>query len=269
VSGQDWPELAGETGEIWDRNAEIFDRKMGDVGNDWHLKLIRPATERLLDVQPDERVLDAACGPGLFSRRLSDLGARVVAFDVSSEMIKYARTRSEAYSGLIDFHVIDATDLDQLKGLGDEPFDAAVANMALMDIPAVGPLAGWLATALRPGGRLVFSVMHPCFQAPGMTKLAEETETGGELVTRFSVKISEYATPQVHEGIAIVGQPVPQHYFHRPLNGLLSAFFEAGFVVDGLEEPAFGPDDDPTKLQSWANRAEIPPVLVVRVRRPK
>lgn len=269
MSRQDWPELAGETREIWDRNAETFDRKMGDAGNDWHLKLIRPATERLLDVQPGERVLDAACGQGLYSRRLCDLGARVVAFDVSSEMIRYARQRSEAYADRIDFHVIDATDSDQLKGLGAEPFDAAVANMALMDVPALEPLVTWLARALKPGGRLVFSVMHPCFQAPGMVKLAEETETGGELVTRYSVNISRYATPQVHEGIAIVGQPVPQHYFHRPLNGLLSTFFAAGFVVDGLEEPAFGPEDEPTRLQSWANREEIPPVLVVRVRKPQ
>ena len=49
MSSQDWPELADETREIWDKNAETFDRKMGDAGNDWHLKLIRPATERLLD----------------------------------------------------------------------------------------------------------------------------------------------------------------------------------------------------------------------------
>jgi hypothetical protein len=137
--------------------------------------------------------------------------------------------------------------------------------MALMDIPAIEPLAEALGRMLRPGGRFVFSVMHPCFQAPGMTKVAEETETGGEVVTRFSVKVSEYATSAVHQGLAIRGQPVPQYYFHRPLGVLFGAFFEVGFVLDGLEEPAFGPDDEPTRLQGWVNRPEIPPVIIARM----
>ena len=261
----DWPDLSDDTKAIWDRNAEVYDRRMGDDGNDWYNVLIRPATERLLQVESGERVLDVACGTGLFSRRLVDLGARVVALDVSDEMIEHARRRSGAYADRIDYRVIDATDREQLASLGDEPFDAAVSNMAVMDIPAIDPLVASLAQRLKPGGRFVFSVMHPCFQAPGMTKVAEETEAAGDVITRHSVKVSEYATPTAHLGIAILGQPVPQHYFHRPIGVLFKVFFDAGFVLTGLEEPAFGPDNEPTRLQSWANRREIPPVLVARM----
>ena len=40
------------------------------------------------------------------------------------------------------------------------------------------------------------------------------------------------------------------------------------FVLDGLEEPAFGPDDRGRggRPLSWANYTDIPPVLVARVR---
>lgn len=47
---------------------------------------------------------------------------------------------------------------------------------------------------------------------------------------------------------------------------LLGACFAAGFVLDGLEEPAFGPEDRGGRPLSWLNYTEIPPVLVARLR---
>ena len=60
---------------------------------------------------------------------------------------------------------------------------------------------------------------------------------------------------------------MPPGYFHRPLSALLGACFAAGFVLDGLEEPAFGPGDAGNASPlSWLNFHDIPPVLVARVR---
>jgi len=45
----------------------------------------------------------------------------------------------------------------------------------------------------------------------------------------------------------------------------MAACFAAGFVVDGLEEPAFDmPSGDLTPR--WNNCTEIPPILVARLR---
>lgn len=77
------------------------------------------------------------------------------------------------------------------------------------------------------------------------------------------------ATPTLPaQGIALVGQPQPQLYFDRPLHLLLAPAFAAGFVVDALEERAYGPDDIPGRNPlGWnGNFSEIPPVLVVRLR---
>jgi hypothetical protein len=70
--------------------------------------------------------------------------------------------------------------------------------------------------------------------------------------------------------VAIVGQPKPQLYFHRPLQVLLDIAFEAGFVLDGLEERAFPPDHPSGRSAlGWGgNFSEIPPVLVARLRLP-
>ena len=79
---QDPNDLNRETQQIWDANARFWDARFGE-GNDFQRTLIGPATERLLALQPGELVLDAACGNGAFSRRMAELGARVVAFDFS------------------------------------------------------------------------------------------------------------------------------------------------------------------------------------------
>ena len=78
MDNADFPDLARESREIWDQNARWWDARMGE-GNDWHRLLIAPAVEKLLSVQPGERVLELACGNGQFARRLASMGARVVA----------------------------------------------------------------------------------------------------------------------------------------------------------------------------------------------
>lgn len=50
-------------------------------GNRFYREIIRPKTEELLSVAEGHTILDIGCGNGMFSRRLADLGARVVAVD--------------------------------------------------------------------------------------------------------------------------------------------------------------------------------------------
>ena len=234
-----------ETREAWNENAAFWDERMGE-GNDFVEVLIWPATERLLELQPGERVLDIACGNGLTSRRMAAMGAEVVACDFAEEMIAHARARTADACSRIQYHVLDATDEAALLALGEGRFDAALCNMALFDMAEIEPLMRALARLLHPGGRFVFSVIHPCFNHVHMVQMAEMEDREGEIVTVYSVKVFGYMTPSVARGAAIAGQPKPQLYFHRPLQVLLGAAFEAGFVLDGLEERAFPPDHCPT-----------------------
>ena len=89
--------LNREVREIWDRNADYWDERMGE-GNAFQRVLIGPAQERLLELQPDEVVLDNACGNGQFARRMAELGAQVVASDISERLIEHARTRTPILS---------------------------------------------------------------------------------------------------------------------------------------------------------------------------
>jgi 2-polyprenyl-3-methyl-5-hydroxy-6-metoxy-1,4-benzoquinol methylase len=256
-----------ETRAAWDHNAAFWDERMGE-GNDFVNVLTWPATERLLELRGGEQVLDVACGNGLTSRRLAELGARVVAFDFSAEMIARARERSPAQDDRIEYRVLDVTDEAGLLALGERRFDAALCAMALFDIADIEPLLRALRRLLRPGGRFVFSSLHPCFNNAHAILVGESEDRDGVLTTTYAVKVVRYMSSTIAHGIAIRGQPQPHLYFHRPLQELFGTCFAAGFVLDGLEEHAFPPDHPASANPlSWGpNYSEIPPVLVARMR---
>jgi SAM-dependent methyltransferase len=211
-------------------------------------------------------VLDAACGAGLFSRRMAQLGARVVAFDFSEKFIQRARERMKEHTDRIEYRVADATDEAQLLQWGERRFDAAVCTMGLMDMTTIDPLMSALSRLLKVGGRFVFSVMHPCFNQMGCRMTVEEEYRDGELVPVHAVKVMSYIRSAKDKGLGIVGQPVPQYYFHRPISALFDTCFRVGFVLDGMEEPVFDLAADGTRPFSWANYREIPPALIARMR---
>jgi 2-polyprenyl-3-methyl-5-hydroxy-6-metoxy-1,4-benzoquinol methylase len=254
--------------QAWDANAEHWDARMGDDGNDFFNILCWPAIASFLDVQPDSRILDIACGNGLTSRRLAGLRARVTAFDFSENLIERAKARSAPLLAHISYQVLDATDEDQLlqKLHPAAPFDAALSNMALFDMPEIDPLFKALRKLLKPNGIFVFSLMHPAFNNPSAALMAEEWDEG-EIHTRYAVKVSRYINQFLSEGLALRNQPRPQLYFHRPIKNYMNVAFQHGFVLDGFDERAFPSDHPQFAPLGWGGKfSEIPPVMIARFR---
>jgi len=250
---------------IWDTNAEAWDARIGGGGG-LQTKLMAPIVASMLDIQPGERVLDIACGNGIFSRHLAELGAYVVASDFSPKLIEFARSRTTEHAGQVEYHVADATneaELLALAGPDGRRFSAAVCNNALMDMPAIEPLFRAVAQLLEPGGRFVFSVMHPCFNGQSISMQIELPGYASE--PAYSVKVSRYLSTEVTKGLAIADQPVEQYYWHRPLHMLLNAAFAAGLVMDRLEEPPVPADMFTPSPFNWANY-DMPPLLFARLR---
>ncbi len=266
-SGVDFPGLRDETREVWEQNARWWDTRMAE-GDRWHVSLIGPAVERLLSVKAGEAALDLACGNGWFARRLAQSGARVLACDFSPSLLEYARARSTAYESEINYQLMDLTDEEHLATLGKGQFDAAVCNMGLMDMAVITSMLRAVYRSLKPGGRFVFSIPHPCFNTNGSKLLAERDDyAGGTGDITFGVRVNKYLGLAPERAFAAANQPSPHYYFHRPLSALLQSCFAAGFALDGLEEPVFPPNAEVRHALSWAHCTDIPPVLVGRLRR--
>lgn len=95
----------------------------------------RPACLSLLGDVAGKRVLDAACGPGLYAEELIRRGAEVVGFDHSPRMVEIARQRA----GQGDFRVHDLA--DPLNWLPDGSVDLVLFALAIeyVDDRVAGP----------------------------------------------------------------------------------------------------------------------------------
>ena len=115
-------------------------------------------------------------------------------------------------------------------------FDLVVCNMALMDIAdAAGALAE-VGRLLRPAGRLVASIGHPCFNADGSIWLVEKTGYQASVsreIRRYR-ELSEFACLWRVGAGDFRRTPI----YHRPLSWYVRALRAASLAVVALEEPA-------------------------------
>ena len=103
----------------------------------------------------DEQVLDVGCGDGRISAQLAALlpRGRVLGIDLSDEMIRFARARHPvALHPNLEFRALDARQLALPTS-----FDLVFSNAALHWVDDHPAFLRGVATALKPGGRLLVS----------------------------------------------------------------------------------------------------------------
>lgn len=181
------------------------------------------------------RVLDAGCGEGYMSRLLAQEGAEVVGIDTSASLIEAAKTHPNQEEGA-SFYTASIESIPEADG----SFDAAVCNHVLSDVENPGVALAELARVLRPGGRIVALMLHPCFYVAH----AERDATGTIPVASY------FSERRVDQTFLVAGVESPEEVrmTFRPLEYYTRAITGAGLVIDGLTEPHPDPkllvDDD-------------------------
>jgi enediyne biosynthesis protein CalE5 len=120
----------------------------------------RHISERLVElagVQAGSRVLDVAAGygePALTAARRAGPQGRVVAADISAEMLSFGRERAAAAGlGNVEFVESDACSLDFPRA----SFDAAVSRWGIIFEPDAEAAAGRIRGFLEPGAQMAIS----------------------------------------------------------------------------------------------------------------
>ncbi len=147
-----------DTRRAFDSVAADYD---GPLGNNELIQRMRAQMWRTLTTSfaAGARLLDIGCGTGLDAVHLAGQGYAVVATDWSPRMIECTQARA-ARSGLSDWieaHTLGAQDVMQLRG---QSFDGIYSDFgALNCVPNLQVVAEACAALLKPGGRLVVSVI--------------------------------------------------------------------------------------------------------------
>ncbi len=213
----------------WERQAGWYDNLIGATGDDFYRELVLPVALRQLAARRSDRVLDVCCGQGVLGRVLAEKGIVSVGVDASPTLIKAAKSRAKPEETYV---LGDARELD--KVLAGERFDHAALIMAIQDVDPLQPVLSGVAALVKPGGRVVVVMTHPCFRIPKRATWGFDEETGVQF-RRLEGYLSPLKLPiKTHPGIPADSGSTTS--FHRPLSTILNAFGVAGLAVTACEE---------------------------------
>jgi 2-polyprenyl-3-methyl-5-hydroxy-6-metoxy-1,4-benzoquinol methylase len=216
----------------------------GDEGDLTRQYFLNPALFGLLGDVRDTRILDAGFGQGYLARLLAKRGAHVTGLEPSDAFYRYALHCEQTEQHGIQYVQADLSTWAPPAST----FQTVIANMVLMDIPDYEPALRNCVLALQPAGKLIVSILHPCFEEPG-------SAWKGQGYVAVRDYFTERAFPQTYG-----------FFVHRPLSTYLNSVIRAGCVIDQVLEPQLEPAI--TARHDAERYASVPGYLVISATKP-
>jgi SAM-dependent methyltransferase len=246
---QSRPEGSGEQrgGAFYD-DPELFERYQQHRA--WSLSpnavMEGPALLEELGPVSGLRVLDLGCGNAEIGGELLSRGAvRYRGIDGSERMVQAAQQVLKGTTG--EAVLCDIEDLAE----PDESFDLVLSRMALHYVADLGHVLRGCLTCLAPGGRIVFTVVHPVITSHDAR--ASSTEP------RQNWVVDDYFVSGPRDQQWLGTRTVWQH---RTIEDYVSGLLGAGFTLTKLREcaPRRERFDDNAEFE---RRLRIPLVLLL------
>ncbi len=198
----------------WDEAADHLEG-FGAEGDFARQHLLNPTIFTLAGSLVGKRVLDAGCGEGYLSRMLARRGAHVTGVEPAARLYALCAAHERREPLGVTYHQGDLVELT----LPPQSFDLVIANMVLMDIPDYHGAVRALCAVMRPGGDLIITLLHPCFEQSGAQWPAQRAVETREY-------LAEFERPQTFATL-----------FHRPLSAYINLLLECGLALRRVVEP--------------------------------
>jgi SAM-dependent methyltransferase len=192
------------------------------------------------------RVLDLGCGDAEIGRELLNAGAaRYRGIDGSARMVEDARQKLEGTTG--EAVSCDIEDLAEPA----ESFDLVLSRMALHYVADLGGVLHACRACLAPGGRMVFTVVHPVITSHDARESSTEPRQNWVVDDYFDTGPRE----QQWLGTTTV-------WHHRTIEDYVTEMRTVGFALTNLREcaPHREQFDDDAEFQ---RRRRIPLMLLL------
>lgn len=238
------------------RAAIGWDKTNGNVGN-WRSNPALLDLLKLLGNLKGKRVYDIACGNGLLSRKMITLGAKEVwASDIAPEMIEIAQNNYNAQG--IKYLVREASDFRKIP---KNYFDGIAIHQGIFYIYDLDLLFKGIQKVLKPGGSVVFTMLHPLFplarEDMGATTAMGHNFVGLKTFYNYlkpHTKLIKKTWPVGKKTVS-----VSYYSYSRPLESYINSLGKNGLYVSEIKELQGRTIVDGKRIQT-----NIPSVIVVK-----
>lgn len=246
------PNAALKNDTSWGHEAEWYDDYLAD-NDSYQKQIIMPNILRIINPVRGKKILDLACGQGFFSEAMMDKGANIVGVDISRELIDIAKNRFKNKMSGGDSFIVSPADKIISAGVGESTCDSAMCILAAQNIKEFDVAIKEVSKGLKPKGKFVIVLNHPCFRVPKSSDWHFDAEGGGpegdpsytiingKKTGRYGRVIYSYMSEEVmkidmHPGEQDRRKKSYTSSFHRPMQVYSKWLANAGFCILRIEE---------------------------------
>lgn len=210
----------------WENSHSWYSKIVGKKGHYYHQNVIIPYLKKLTKKEKINSVLDLGCGQGFLHTAIFKQ-QNYYGVDLSSSLIKTAKSLSKQAKFLV-------ADVTKPLHLDKKDFDYAFFILSLQNMEKPQSAIKNASSHLKPGGKLIMVLNHPCFRIP--KKTSWQIDEKQNLQYR---KIDSYMT---NAEIPIIANPGNQksskilYSYHHPISDYSKWLFENGFVIEKIDE---------------------------------
>lgn len=213
----------------YDKFAQQYSDAMSEHGDFFHRTQIDPYIYKVIGNPKGKRIYDLGCGNGYMARNLARKGARVVASDISKELIRIAKEKSSGLS--IEYSVRDGTNF---RGLGVQRFDVVLMNTVVNYIKDINALFRGISKVLRPNGVVVFATNHFLRPAYPYSEWVKGILRGRQ---KLFIKTTGYLKDIHVTANSGWDKGTKLSLINRPLNAYVNTMAKYGLFVHAVHEP--------------------------------